>query len=72
MEPSQSSKGCLIAIEEIATVLYACRDCGSFTCDDTTVTANSAADAVEAIDAILRNHSLVPDEAAHSDACQYH
>ena len=59
------------AIEQIIEVLYACTECEQFTCDEATLTANSACDAIEAIDAILRHHGLIPAEVQHADDCPH-
>ena len=61
----------ILAIEEITEVLYACTECKHFTCDEATLTADSACDAIEAIDAILRHHALIPTEVTHADDCHY-
>ena len=61
----------VVAIEQIVEVLYACTECEQFTCDEATLTANSACDAIEAIDAILRHHDLIPVEVQHADDCPH-
>ena len=61
----------VVAIEQIIAALYACTECGQFTSDEATLTANSACDAIEAIDGILRHHDLIPAEVPHADDCPH-
>ena len=71
MKTSQTMTASVLAIEEILLILYGCRCCDHLTGDDSTLVADSSVDGIDAIDTILRNHSLVPDDAAHDVTCDY-